>query len=252
MTDRFRGKVALVTGAGSGIGRATALAFAREGARVVVSDVDTTNGTATMDQIVADGGEAVFIAADVSVTTEVASLIGRTVETFGRLDCAFNNAGVGQGSQPLPELPEEVWHRVIAINLTSVYLCLKYEIAQMLTQGGGSIVNTSSGYGLVGGRGNAAYVAAKHGVVGLTKTAALEWATAGIRVNAVCPGWIQTPMVDPLLADPERRDRILAMEPIGRVGTPEEVADAVLWLCSPGASFMTGHALAVDGGLVAQ
>jgi NAD(P)-dependent dehydrogenase (short-subunit alcohol dehydrogenase family) len=208
--------------------------------------------------ITEQGGEAIFVRTDVSQAVEVQALISKAVETYGRLDCAHNNAGIsgfgiaGDGYTLTTEYPEERWHQVIAVNLTGVWLCMKYEIAQMLTQGGGTIVNTASAAGLVGGRGMSAYVASKHGVVGLTKTAALEYAQQGIRVNCVCPGWIQTPMTARGLSDPEQKAQIVAREPIGRVGTPEEVAETVVWLCSDAASFVTGHAMSVDGGLVAQ
>ena len=175
------------------------------------------------------------------------------METYGRLDCAHNNAGISSGVRALTaDYPEERWQQVIAVNLTGVWLCMKYEIPQMLSQGGGTIVNTASIAGLIGGAGGAAYTASKHGVVGLTKTAALEYAQQGIRVNCVCPGYIQTPMTASNLSDPERQAQIIAREPIGRVGTPEEVAEAVVWLCSDAASFVTGHTMTVDGGYVAQ
>jgi NAD(P)-dependent dehydrogenase (short-subunit alcohol dehydrogenase family) len=258
MPGTLNGKVALVTGGASGIGRATALTFAREGAKLVVADMNEEGGQQTVHMITEQGGEAIFVRTDVSQAVEVQALISKAVETYGRLDCAHNNAGIsgfgiaGDGYTLTTEYPEERWHQVIAVNLTGVWLCMKYEIAQMLTQGGGTIVNTASAAGLVGGRGMSAYVASKHGVVGLTKTAALEYAQQGIRVNCVCPGWIQTPMTARGLSDPEQKAQIVAREPIGRVGTPEEVAETVVWLCSDAASFVTGHAMSVDGGLVAQ
>jgi NAD(P)-dependent dehydrogenase (short-subunit alcohol dehydrogenase family) len=258
MAGRVEGKVALVTGGASGIGRATALTFAREGAKLVVADTNEEGGQQTVHMITEQGGEAIFVETDIPKAVEVQALISKAVETYGRLDCAHNNAGIsgfgiaGDGYTLTAEYPEERWHQVIAVNLTGVWLCMKYEIAQMLTQGGGTIVNTASAAGLVGGRGMSAYVASKHGVVGLTKTAALEYAQQGIRVNCVCPGWIQTPMTARGLSDPEQKAQIVAREPIGRVGTPEEVAETVVWLCSDAASFVTGHAMSVDGGLVAQ
>ena len=225
----------------------------REGAKLVVADMHEDGGQQTVHLIMEKGGEAIFVKTDVSKAVEVQALISKTVETYGRLDCAHNNAGISGGlSARTAEYPEETWHQAIAVNLTGVWLCMKYEIPQMLSQGSGAIVNTASAAGLIGGRGLAAYVASKHGVVGLTKTAALEYAQQGIRVNCVCPGVIQTPMTERGLNDPELRARIIATEPIGRVGTPEEVAEAVVWLCSEAASFVTGHTMTVDGGYVAQ
>jgi NAD(P)-dependent dehydrogenase (short-subunit alcohol dehydrogenase family) len=215
-------------------------------------------GHQTVHMITEKGGEATFVRTDVSQAIKVQALISKAVETYGRLDCAHNNAGIsgagigGEHRALTAEYPDERWHQVMAINLTGVWLCMKYEVAQMLTQGGGTIVNTASGAGLVGLPGNCAYVASKHGVVGLTKTAALEYAQQGIRVNCVCPGYIQTPMTAPGMNDPEQMARIIAREPIGRVGQPEEVAEAVVWLCSDAASFVTGHTMTVDGGYVAQ
>jgi NAD(P)-dependent dehydrogenase (short-subunit alcohol dehydrogenase family) len=253
MAGHVEGKVALVTGGASGIGRAMALTFAREGAKLVVADMNTEGGQQTVHMITEQGGEASFVQTDVTQPAAVAALIAKTVETYGRLDCAHNNAGISGGGRALTaEYSEERWHQVLAVNLTGVWLCMKYEIPQMLHQGGGVIVNTASVAGLIGGRGLAAYVASKHGVVGLTKTAALEYAPQGIRVNCVCPGVIHTPMTERGLSDPERRARIIASEPMGRVGTPEEVAEAVVWLCSDAASFVTGHTMTVDGGFVAQ
>jgi len=221
MPGTLNGKVALVTGGASGIGRATALTFAREGAKLVIADMNEDGGQQTVHLITEKGGEAIFVRTDVSKAVEVQALISTAVETYGRLDCAHNNAGISGGGRALTaEYPEETWHQVIAVNLTGVWFCMKYEIPQMLHQGGGVIVNTASVAGLIGGRGLAAYVASKHGVVGLTKTAALEYATQGIRVNCVCPGVIQTPMTARGLSDPERRARIVASEPMGRVGTP--------------------------------
>jgi NAD(P)-dependent dehydrogenase (short-subunit alcohol dehydrogenase family) len=255
MPGLVNGKVALVTGAASGIGRAAALAFAREGARVVASDLAAEGGEQTAATIRAAGGEALFVRADVTVAEDAAALVRAAVESYGRLDCAFNNAGVGGAGGPTHECPPDVWARILAVNLTGVFLSMQPEIAQMLAQGGGSIVNTASIYGLggsLGGTGASAYVASKHGVVGLTKNAAIEYAERGIRVNAVCPGFIRTNMTAASLADPERAARMVAAEPMGRIGDPEEVAAAVVWLCSDAASFLTGVALPVDGGLVAR
>jgi len=253
MAGRVDGKVALVTGGASGIGRATALTFAREGAKLVIADTNDEGGQQTVHMITEQGGEAIFIQVDVTSASAVEALISKTVETYGRLDCAHNNAGIASGVRALTaDYPEERWHQVIAVNLTGVWLCMKYEMVQMLHHGGGAIVNTASIAGLVGGAGGAAYTASKHGVVGLTKTAALEYAQQGIRVNCVCPGYIQTPMTAQGMSDPEQMARIIAREPLGRVGAPEEVAETVVWLCSDAASFVTGHTMTVDGGYVAQ
>jgi NAD(P)-dependent dehydrogenase (short-subunit alcohol dehydrogenase family) len=253
MADSMKDKVALVTGASSGIGRATALSFAREGAKVVVADMNVIGGEETVEMVKAAGSDAFFVETDVSQAASVEAMISKTVETYGRLDYAHNNAGVEGVLTRTAEQTEEDWDPVIRINLKGVWLCMKYEIPQMLQQGAGAIVNTASGAGLIGVKRMAAYVASKHGVVGLTKTAALEYAKAGIRVNAVCPGVIQTPMVARVSGNrPDVLDKMIAAEPIGRSGQPEEIAEAVVWLCSDAASFVTGHAMAVDGGAVAQ
>jgi NAD(P)-dependent dehydrogenase (short-subunit alcohol dehydrogenase family) len=253
MAGLVSGKIALVTGGGSGIGRAASLAFAQEGAKVVVSDVVEKGGAETVQMIKAAGGESIFIKADVSKGAEVEALIKKIVDTYGRLDCAFNNAGIEGDMAATADCSQENWDRVIAVDLTGVWLCMKHQIPQMLKQGGGAIVNTASVAGLVGFSGLPAYVAAKHGVNGLTKTAALEYAKSGIRVNAVCPGVIQTPMVDRLFkTQPQAGEAIAALEPIGRLGKPEEIAQAAVWLCSDAASFVTGLPMAVDGGLIAQ
>jgi NAD(P)-dependent dehydrogenase (short-subunit alcohol dehydrogenase family) len=253
--QRFSGKVALVTGGASGIGRACAQLFASEGASVVVSDVALEGGHETVRLIEDDGGEAFFVEADVSKAAQVEALVGGTVEAYGHLDYAFNNAGIeGRMATNTADYLEEDWDRVIAVNLKGVWLCMKHEIAHMLRRGGGSIVNNSSVEGLVGLQGTSAYAASKHGVVGLTKTAALEYAQSGIRVNAVCPGLIRTPMVERYTGgDAETEAQWAAIfEPVGRMGSSEEVAEAVVWLCSEAASFVTGHAMAVDGGFLAR
>ncbi len=253
MVRQHDGKIALVTGAGSGVGRASALAFAREGAKVVISDIVVKGGEETVRMVKEAGGEAIFIKTDVSKATEVEALINRAVETYGRLDCAFNNAVIEGEHVPTAECTEENWDRTINVNLKGVWLCMKYEILQMLKQGGGVIVNSSTRTGLVGARNLPAFVASKHGVVGLTKAAALEYAKAGIRVNAVCTGVIHTGTMDRRLAsEPERETNYAAMTPLGRIGNPEDIANAVVWLCSDAASFVTGHAMAVDGGYTAQ
>lgn len=249
----FAGKVALVTGASMGIGEATARAFAREGAQVVVSDVDP-RGEAVVAHIVRDGGAARFVRADVSKPAEVRALIDATVSAYGRLDVAFNNAGIGGEQAATVDLTEDGWAKTISVNLSGVFYCMKYELAQMQKQGGGAIVNNASILGTVGFAGAAAYVAAKHGVIGLTRTAAIENATRGIRVNAVCPGFIETPMLKSagLLDAPGVRAQLEGLHAMKRLGTSDEVAAAVLFLASDGASFITGHPLLVDGGFVAQ
>jgi NAD(P)-dependent dehydrogenase (short-subunit alcohol dehydrogenase family) len=253
MAGRVEGKVALITGGSSGIGRATALLFGREGAKVAVADYNAEGGERTVKTIKEAGGIASFHAVDVSNPQEVEALIKKVVETYGRLDHAFNNAGIEGQMALTPDCTIENWNRVIAIDLTAVFLCMKYEIAQMLKNGGGAIVNTASVAGLYGLASAPAYVAAKHGVAGLTKTAALEFAQKGIRVNAVCPGFIRTPMVDRVLDKGVfSEEQIFAAEPMHRMGKPEEIAEAVLWLCSDASSFVTGLPMPVDGGYVAQ
>ncbi len=250
MAGLVEGRVALVTGGGSGIGRQACLVFSREGAQVVVCDVVLEGGEETVSQIRQAGGQAMFIQADVAQAAEVEAVVARTVETYGRLDCAYNNAGIAGRTARVADDSEQNWDRVLSINLKGVWLCLKYEIAHMLTQGSGAIVNTASDAGLIGLRRAGAYVASKHGVVGLTKTAALEYATSNIRVNAVCPGPIDTPM---LRGASERViDAMATAQPNGRLGQPREIAEAAVWLCSDAASFVTGHPMPVDGGYLAQ
>ena len=252
MASWFAGKVALVTGGSSGIGRASALAFAREGARVVVADITVEGGEETVALIKKTGGDATFVKADVAKASEVEALVNTTVAIYGRLDCAHNNAGIEGPGATTVDYAEEAWDRVIAINLKGVWLCMKYEIPQMLKVGAGAIVNTASTAGLVGYPRGSAYVASKHGVAGLTKTAALEYAKTGVRVNAVCPGAIDTPMMGRITDHrPQRAARMAAAEPVGRMGQPEEIAEAVVWLCSDASSFVTGLAMAVDGGMTA-
>ena len=250
---RFEGKVVLVTGGGSGIGRATSLAFASEGARVVVDDIRVDGGEETVRLIKTASGEAIFVKADVSKAAEVEAMVQKALDTYGRIDCAFNNAGVGEPLKRVSKTTEDNWDRVMATNLKGVYLCMKYELAHMLKQGRGAIVNTASLAGLKGLSGQAAYVASKHAVVGLTKSAAVEYATLGIRINAVCPGVIDTPLIAPNMKDrPHVQKAYIDMEPIGRLGKPEEIASAVLWLCSDEASFVVGSVFSVDGGVVAR
>ncbi|WP_281298527.1 SDR family oxidoreductase [Flavobacterium limnophilum] len=251
MENTFKDKVALITGGSSGIGRATAIAFARKGTKVVIAD--WIENEETMDLIENLGGEAVFVQCDVSKSADVKALIEKTIATFGRLDYAFNNAGIEGTSAPVQDCSEENWDKTIDVNLKGIWLCMKYQIPVMLEKGKGSIVNCSSVAGLVGFQGLPAYVASKHGVIGLTKTAALECAKLGIRVNAVCPGVIQTPMIDRLTGKKKEAEaQFTSLEPVGRFGQPEEIACSVMWLCSDEASFVTGIAMPVDGGFVAQ
>src|SRR6266446_660472 len=250
----FTGKVAFVTGAASGIGRAAALAFAREGASVVVADVSEQGNQETARMIEEQGGRALAVRCDVTRVEEVKAALDKTVEAFGRLDFAFNNAGI-EPRKPAPtaEYDLEEWERIIDIDLRGVFLCMKYEIPLMLKQGGGAIVNTSSGAGVIGIKGNPAYTAAKHGVIGLTRSAALDYASQNIRINAVCPGYIDTPMMGRFTGGtPEGRAKVIAEEPVGRMGKPEEIAAAVVWLCSDAAAFVIGHAMVIDGGQTIQ
>jgi NAD(P)-dependent dehydrogenase (short-subunit alcohol dehydrogenase family) len=254
MAGMLDGKSALITGGGGGIGRATALAFAREGARVAVADLIEDAARETVGLVNAAGGQAISLSGDVSKDADVRAMIEAVVGAYGRLDCAFNNAGVagwhvGSVNQKTAEWSEESFDRMIAVNLKGVWLCLRAEIKQMLAQGGGTIVNTASIAGLAGLPNAAAYVAAKHGVVGLTKTAALEYAEANIRVNAVCPGYIRTRMTQPMMQ--ARRDEVLTHTPMARLGNPEEIAEMVVWLCSDRASYVSGAAYNVDGGWMA-
>jgi NAD(P)-dependent dehydrogenase (short-subunit alcohol dehydrogenase family) len=253
MATQLQGKVILVTGGGSGIGRATSALLARQGAKVMIADYVPESAERTVKMIKDAGGEASCIAADVSVPKQVEMMVTKTVEIYGRLDGAFNNAGIEGKMADTVAYPEDVFDRVIAINLKGVWLCMKYEIPQMLKNGGGSIVNTASGAGLVGVAQLSAYNASKHGVVGLTKTAALEFAQKHIRVNCVCPGLINTPMVARMIDSGGMNEQeFIAAEPVGRMGRPEEIGEGVVWLLSDAASFVTGHALSIDGGYVAR
>jgi NAD(P)-dependent dehydrogenase (short-subunit alcohol dehydrogenase family) len=247
------GQVALVTGASSGIGRATALAFAAQGASVVVADVDDEKGEVTAAEIRDGGGRALYVHADVADAVQVAAMVERTVSEFGRLDHAFNNAGIEGDPAPLAECPRVNWDHTLAVNLTGVFLCLQAEIPALRASGGGSIVNCASIAGLVGFPGLASYVASKHGVNGLTKAAALELAPEGIRVNSVCPGAIDTEMVARVAEEqPELIERTVAAHPLGRLGRSEEIASTVVWLCSEAAGFVTGQTIAADGGYTTQ
>ena len=247
----LEGKVALVTGAAMGIGESSAQIFAREGAAVVVADVDEAGGRATVATIEAAGGRAAFVRADVSVQSDVEAMVRFAVDTFGGLDCAHNNAGIAAPMAPLAEYPDAGWDRTLAVMLTGVYYCMKAEIPRMLERGGGAIVNTASGVGLVAYAHQAAYTASKHGVIGLTKVAALDYGAQGIRVNAICPGTARTPMVDTAIRyDPSIDAHLKALHPIGRIAEASEIAEAAVWLCTPAASFVLGVALPVDGGYV--
>lgn len=249
----MEGKVALVTGGGSGIGRATAQAFAKKGVKVAVADIDADGGQETVKMIKDTGGQAAFFHVDVSKEDEVKGLIDKVVDTFGGLNFGFNNAGIEGAQTPLHETDSSNWDKIIAINLSGVFYCLKYEITHMLNNGGGAIVNTSSVGGLVGVGNLSAYVASKHGVSGLTRCAALEYSAQGIRVNSVHPGAIRTPLFDRALEENPELDVVFnSMHPIGRAGEPHEIANAVVWLCSGEASFVTGHTMAIDGGWMAQ
>ena len=251
------GQIALITGGGAGIGRAAALKFSEEGAKVVVSDVNSTEGNETVDLVRQKGGDAIFVRADVSKAPDVEALVTAIINTFGKLDCACNNAGIEGKIVPLIEQTEENFDRVMSVNAKGVFLCLKYEITQMLKSGGGAIVNLASVAGLVGFAGLSPYVASKHAINGLTKNAALEYSKQGIRVNSICPGGIETRMLDSLVSQASggrvgTREMMEPLHPIGRIGTPNEVAELIVWLCSPRASFVTGANIAIDGGYVAQ
>jgi NAD(P)-dependent dehydrogenase (short-subunit alcohol dehydrogenase family) len=253
MQERPTDRVALITGGSGGIGRATALALARTGAQVVVVDVSEAGGAETAQMIAEAGGTAQFMHVDVTDAQAVEQMISATVASYGRLDYAVNNAGIDGLRARTADYPEDEWQRVLSINVTGVWLCMKYELKQMQAQGSGVIVNTASVAGLVGFPGHSAYSASKHAVIGLTKTAALEYARRGIRVNAVCPGYTRTPMVERVFEQaPEMQAKVTQAMPIGRIGTPQEIAAAIVYMCSDSAAFMTGHALVLDGGLIAQ
>jgi len=249
----FEGKVALITGAANGIGEATARGFASRGASVLLADIDTERGEQVAAHIADEGGVASFIRTDVTNSGDVRAMVDAAVDRYGRLDYAHNNAGIVGGGATVVDMPEETWNQGIAVMLTGVFLGLKYEIPRILESGGGAIVNTSSGAGIIGFPTMANYVAAKHGVIGLTKTAALEYATSGVRINAVCPGTARSKMVDEWIGgEPAQEAEVAALHPIGRIAEAEEIANGVMWLCSDAASFMIGHAMVIDGGFTIQ
>lgn len=254
MADGMQGKVAFVTGGASGIGRATAIAFAQKGAHVVITDVSDKNGQAVVQEIQDRNGHALFIHLDVTKPEEVEQAVQMAVKEYGRLDYGVNNAGIGGGSAPVGDHKVEDWNAVIAVNLTGVFLCMKYELQQMEKQGSGVVVNMASILGQVGFANSVGYVAAKHGVIGMTETAAIDYATKGIRVNAVCPGFIETPMLSGagMTRGTDLYNAIASLHPMKRLGVAEEIASTVVWLCSDEASFVTGESIRVDGGYVAQ
>lgn len=252
-TDEFEGRVAFVTGAASGIGRAASRLFAARGARVVLADLEREAGEAVAEEIRSTGAEAVFVETDVADDAAVARAVATATERFGRLDCAYNNAGLSGPPNFVADMPEDQWRRTIDVMLTGVFLCMKYEIPAILESGGGAIVNCASGAGLIGFPGQSAYVASKHGVIGLTRAAALEYGSQGIQINSICPGTARTGMVEDVVREtPELQQELERLHPIGRIAEPEEIAEAALWLCTERASFVLGTALSVDGGYVAQ
>jgi NAD(P)-dependent dehydrogenase (short-subunit alcohol dehydrogenase family) len=253
MTQQFSGRVALVTGGASGLGRVSAIALANEGAKIVVADVMVSEGQATVETIAGQGGQAIFVKADVTKSSEVEAIVQETLKAFGRLDFALNNAGIDGVRARTADYPEEIWHQVIAVNLTGVFLCLKAELPVMVKQGSGVIINMSSVAGVTGFPGHAAYTASKHGVIGLTKTAAIDYAKAGIRVNAICPAYTRTPMLTRMLEkNPEFEAKLISRVPLRRLGTAGEIAQAAIYLFSDAAGFITGHSLVMDGGIVAE
>lgn len=252
-TDEFEGRVAFVTGAASGIGRAASRLFAARGARVVLADLEREAGEAVAEEIRSTGAEAVFVETDVADDAAVARAVATATERFGRLDCAYNNAGLSGPPNFVADMPEDQWRRTIDVMLTGVFLCMKHEIPAILESGGGAIVNCASGAGLIGFPGQSAYVASKHGVIGLTRAAALEYGSRGIQINSICPGTARTGMVEDVVREtPELQQELERLHPIGRIAEPEEIAEAALWLCTERASFVLGTALSVDGGYVAQ
>ena len=252
MMETFVGRVALVTGASSGIGRSTALLYAKHGAKVIVSDIDERGAQETVDSIMLEGGTAAYIKTDVSSAVECQNLVDQTLSLWGRLDYACNNAGIGGEQNATGDYSVEGWNRVLAINLSGAFYCMRYEIPAMLRTGGGAIVNMASILGQVGFAGSPAYVSAKHGLIGLTRTAAIEYSKANIRINAVGPAFIRTPLISVLEENPESLNMLVSMHPVGRLGEPDEVAELVIWLSSIKASFVTGNFYAVDGGYLAQ
>jgi len=251
MGKNFEGKVAIVTGGGSGIGQAAAILYATQGASVVVSDLNEKGGEATVKSITDKGGAAIFVKADVSKPADCENLVAETLKKYGKLDVAFNNAGIGGEANLVADMSIEGWNKIIAVNLSSVFYCMKYEIAAILKNGKGAIVNMSSILGSVGFANSAGYVAAKHGVIGVTQNAAVEYSAKGIRVNAVGPGFINTPLLTNAGIDDNMKKGLAAMHPIGRLGEPNEVAELVVWLSSDKASFVTGSYYPVDGGYLA-